>query len=96
MHMRTDPVINKRLRSIRKPASCPKVGDTVRLNDFGLEQCFGSTTGMSFMKRLELRITHVDAVSITYPEPTFAVEVDDPEINQFLIDHRCFEIVRKA
>jgi signal peptidase I len=74
----------------------PNVGDIVRFNDEGLEQVFGSARGKSFMKKLELRITKVDAESITYPEATFVVEVDDPEINQFLIDHRCFDIVRRA
>lgn len=82
--------------TVKKDATVPNVGDIVRLNDLGLEQVFGSARGKSFMKKLELRITKVDPESITYPEPTFAVEVDDPEINQFLIDHRCFDIVRRA
>lgn len=85
-----------RLASVKKDATVPNVGDIVRFNDTGLEQCFGSATGKSFMKKMELRITKVDAESITYPEATFVVEVDDPEINQFLIDHRCFDIVRRA
>lgn len=85
-----------RLASVKKPANCPNVGDIVRFNDHGLEQAFGSAFGKSFMKKLELRITKVDAESITYPEATFVVEVDDPEINEFLIDHRCFDIVRRA
>lgn len=91
-----DPRRDARLVSIRKDSSVPKVGDTVRFNDHGLEMCFGSAFGKSAMKRLELRITHVDAVSMTYPKPTFVVEVDDPEINQLMIDHNCFDIVRSA
>lgn len=85
-----------RLATVKKDATVPNVGDIVRFNDEGLEQVFGSARGKSFMKKLELRITKVDAESITYPEATFVVEVDDPEINQFLIDHRCFDIVRRA
>jgi hypothetical protein len=85
-----------RLASVKKDKTVPKVGDIVRFNDTGLRQVFGSATGKSFMKKLELRITFVASESMTYPEPTFVVEVDDPEINQFLIDHCCFDIVRRA
>lgn len=90
----TDPVVERRLRSVKKDASVPKVGDKVRLNDEGLKQIFGSAFGKSFMKKMELTITHVDEVSMTYPEATFAVEVDNPEINSFMIDHYCFDIIR--
>ena len=48
------------------------------------------------MKQHRMRITSVDDVSMTYPEATFVVEVDDPEINQFLIDHHCFDIVSSS
>jgi hypothetical protein len=47
------------------------------------------------MKRMDMRITYVDDTSMTYPEPTFVVEVDNPDINQFMIDHNCFDIVRR-
>lgn len=85
-----------RLATVKKDGTVPKVGDVVCFNDSGLEQVFGSATGNSFMKKLELRITHVDDESLTYPEPTFAVRVDDPEIDRFLIDHTCFDIVRRV
>lgn len=85
-----------RLASVAKPANCPNVGDIVRFNDYGLEQAFGSAMGKSFMKKLELRITRVDSESMTYPEPTFVVEVDEEEINMLLLDHHCFDIVRRA
>ena len=71
-----------------------KVGDRVRLNDIGLEQCFGVATGKSALKRITYTITHVDQQSLTYPEPSFPVEVDDPELNQLLLDDYCFDIVR--
>ena len=85
-----------RLATVKKDATVPNVGDIVRLNDTGLEQMFGSARGKSFMKKLELRVTKVDDESMTFPEATFVVEVDDADINQFLIDHRCFDIVRRA
>lgn len=88
----TDP----RLATVKKPPNCPNVGDIVRFNDYGLEQAFGNAFGKSFMKKLELRITRVDGVSMTYPEPTFVVEVDEEEINMLLLDHHCFDIVRRA
>lgn len=92
-----DPVVDERLKSVKKDDKVPKVGDTVRLNDEGLEQIFGSRSrSLSHMKTLEMRIVHVDDESMTYPEPTFIVEVDNPEINCFLIDHNCFDIVRRA
>lgn len=91
-----DPKTDARLRSLKKDHTVPNVGDTVRLNDHGLEQIYGSTAGVAYMKTLEMRITHVDDVSMTYPEATFVVEVDNPDINRFMIDHHCFEIVRKS
>lgn len=87
---------DKRLRTVAKDSTVPNVGDVVRFNDHGLETVFGSVVGKSFMKKLEMRITHVDDVSMTYPEPTFTVEVDDPDINQFMLYSACFDIVRRA
>lgn len=74
----------------------PKVGDTVVLNDCGMEQVFGRTLGLSHMKTLRMKVTHVDRESLTFPEPTYPVEVDNEEINFFLIDHNCFDIVERA
>jgi len=87
---------DKRLKTVAKDSTVPNVGDIVRFNDHGLEAVFGSRVGKSFMKKLELRITWVDEVSMTYPEPTFIVEVDDPDINQFMLYSACFDIVRRA
>lgn len=72
----------------------PKVGDVVCLNDDGLEAIFGTSLGLSHMKTLEMRITHVDGKSLTEPELTFPVSVDNAEIDTYLIDHWCFDIVR--
>jgi hypothetical protein len=74
----------------------PKVGDTVVLNNCGIEQIFNRALGMNHMKTLRMKITHVDMQSMTYPEPTYLVEVDDEEINAYLIDHKCFDIVATA
>lgn len=91
-----NPYVDKRLQSVRKDATVPKVGDVVRLNDEGLEQIYGKRMGFSHMKTLEMRVIAVDDESMTYPEPTFLVMVDHPEINQYLIDNHCFDIVRRA
>lgn len=87
---------DKRCATIKKDDTVPNVGDTVRLNDCGLEQIFNVRRGMSHMKTLEMKIVRVDDESITYPKATFVVEVDNAEINCFLIDHHCFDIVRRA
>lgn len=74
----------------------PKVGDTVVLNDHGLRQLFGSTHGLAHMKTLRMKVTEVDSTSLTTPELTFAVSVDNPDIDTFLIDNWCFDIVDAA
>jgi signal peptidase I len=80
-----------------QPHPVPKVGDTVVFNDNGLEQVFNSRhRGLAHMKTLRMTITWVDSESMTSPEPTYPVEVDNAEINSFLIDHHCFDIVERA
>lgn len=74
----------------------PKVGDTVHLNRHGLETIYGSPTGKGHMKTLLMKITEVDKQSMTAPVLTFNVSVDNPEIDQFLISHWCFDIVQRA
>lgn len=71
----------------------PRVGDMVRLNDYGLEVCFGSHLGLAPMKQATYTLTQVDTESMTYPEPTYVVEVDDPTLNRLLISHLCFDLV---
>jgi len=71
-----------------------KVGDVVRINNNGLQSCFGTTLGLGHMKTKDLRITWIAKESATYPEPTFDVEVDDPEITKFMITDRDFDLVR--
>jgi hypothetical protein len=71
----------------------PKVGDTVVLNDHGLRQIFQHTLGLAHMKTLKMKITCRSAQSLTFPELTFSVSVDNPEINAYMIDHNCFDVV---
>lgn len=79
-----------------KPHPVPKVGDTVALNDCGLQQIFNRKLGLEHMKTLKMKVTHVDAESMTFPEPTFCLEVDNEAINAYLIDHHCFDVVESA
>lgn len=71
----------------------PKVGDTVCLNRDGLETIFGNHRGLSHMLTLKMKITHVSKESLTAPEETFEVKVDNEEINRFMINHWCFDVV---
>lgn len=74
---------------MRKPLF--KVGDKVRLNGNGVHQCFNMDPAMaSLFRSTVLTIVYVDPVSMTYPQATYNVEVDNPQINQFLIDDNCF------
>lgn len=60
-----------------------------------LNQCFGHCHGLSHMKTLEMKVTWVDSMSATYPDLTFPLDVDNPDIDKFLIDNRCFDIKTK-
>lgn len=77
-----------------KPHPVPKRGDTVVLNDTGLRQIFGHVHGLGHMKTLKMKIVWVDSTSMTSPELTFPVSVDHAEINAYLIDHHCFDVVK--
>lgn len=85
---------DEQLREATKNSPCKlRVGDQVRLNDVGLEQCFGNAIGLSHMKTKVYTITHVDALSITAPEASYPVEVSDPELNALLLADYCFDLV---
>lgn len=71
------------------------VGDVVRLNNHGLQQCFGNSgAGFEQMLLKEYAITKTGNDSMTEPDETFAVEVDDLALNKLMIDDRCFDLVR--
>lgn len=82
-----------RLKSVKKDHTVPNVGDTVVFNDSGLQQVFGHARGLAHMRTLRMKITHVGDTSLTYPDPTFPVKVDNKDIDFFLIDSTCFDIV---
>lgn len=71
----------------------PRVGDRVHINNYGLEQVFGSSLGLAPMKNVVYTFIHVDDESITSPEITYPVEVDDPDLNCYLLSHICFELI---
>lgn len=83
-------------RKAKRPKDwMPKVGDVVRFNDWGLEQVYNRASGLAHMKTLELTITWVDFESMTEPEKTYVVNVSDPEINRYMIDSACFDLVHR-
>lgn len=75
------------------PPSFLKVGDKVRLNDVGLEQCFGQSLGLSALKNVVHTITGVSTESMTFPQASYPVEVADPELNMLMLDDYCFDKV---
>lgn len=70
-----------------------KVGEQVRLNDMGLEIIFGRKLGLAHMKTKIYTVTCVGSESMTYPVETFPIEVDDPELNSYLLDDWHFDRV---
>lgn len=79
-----------------------KIGCVVRLNQQGLETIFGddvmAAVRSGHIQPKLMRITDIDPVPLVEHEGTtiHAVEVDDPYINQFLIDTACFDVVAEA
>ncbi len=77
-----------------------KVGDFVTLNMHGLECVFGDNAREAYAAGFlspnkTMRITDIDPAPLLEHEghEVFAVEVDDPYINQFLIDTECFDVM---
>lgn len=68
-----------------------KVGDKCRLNDVGLKQCFGFTSGLSAMKRVVHTVTHIDQWSITEPEESYIMQVADKDLNTLLLNDNDFD-----
>ena len=69
----------------------PYIGQKVSLTSNGLEIIFGTTLGLSHMKTLVMTITHVYDESLTEPENTWIVEVDNPEINIYMLSNWDFD-----
>lgn len=87
---------NWRDHAVKGHKERPNVGDTVVLNDYGLETCFGFASGLQHMKTKRMKLTKVARESMTDDAPSYIVEVDDPEINELLLIHWCFDVVEKA
>lgn len=83
-------------KGMHAPYADPKVGDVVRLNDEGLEICFGHKRGLSHMKTLEMKVIGVESESVTGPQLTYPMDVDHPDIGMLLVDNWCFDLVRRA
>jgi ribosomal protein S27AE len=73
----------------------PKVGDKVRLNDYGLRQCFNASVGLAPLKRIIHTVTWVDSESMTAPEETWVIRISDPDLSSLMINHRCFDLVER-
>jgi len=76
-----------------------KIGDLVILNQMGIGAVFGddgaAAYAAGYLNLKPMRITDIDPAPLLEHEgcEVFAVEVDDPFINQFLIDTECFDEV---
>lgn len=72
----------------------PKVGMKVRLNDRGMRQ-IGGLKSKDMIKQSEcMKVMWVSSKSITYPENTYIIEVDQPLIKYFLIDNFDIEEIK--
>lgn len=69
-----------------------KVGDIVTLNNDGVMRCFGSSIGLSHLKTLQMKVTGTKYMS----EWIHDVQVDNPEINQFMLCDLDFTVVKRA
>lgn len=70
------------------------VGDTVRLNDHGLEMIFGSPNGPEMhLKGVEMTITELEPGMTVGNRTVYPVHVDKPEFSKFFIDDTCFDKV---
>lgn len=85
------------MKTLIRSHPVPKVSDIVTLNDYGIRQIFGtgSVESLQHMKTLKMKVIWVDSMSATAPPRlTFPVEVDNTDINRYLIDHWCFDIAK--
>lgn len=77
---------------MKKLPYIPKVGDVVRLNDIGLETIFGSAVGLSNLKLQELEVVSVEYLG----GDIYEVDVNDPEISNFMTGSFCFDLIRRS
>jgi hypothetical protein len=72
----------------------PRPGQVVCLNDYGIEQIGGLSSKAMVEQAQRMTIMRVDEFSLTVPESTFSIDVDQPLINQFMIDNHCVDLVK--
>lgn len=64
-----------------------KVGDVVRLTDETFKMFNGFNTYELVEQSKKMTITYIDDESLTSPEKSYRIEVDQPDMNQlFLLD----------
>lgn len=73
----------------------PLPGDIVRLNDRGMASVCGLRTGEMVRQAQRMVITYVTPQSLTEPEETWGIEVDQPLINRFLLSHDDVDLIER-
>ena len=70
-----------------------KRGDIVHLNDEGIQAVFGYR-GLRHMKTLNMKVTRISSESLTYPESCYDMDVDNADINRFVLIDDYFDLMR--
>jgi hypothetical protein len=73
----------------------PKVGDIVRLNDHGMDTVCGLRSAEMARQAQRMTITHVTPESLTQPEKTWGIDVDQPLIGRFLLSQWDVDLVER-
>ncbi len=71
----------------------PIIGQVVRLNNYGIEQINGLSSLDMIEQAKRMVITDVSVDSLTNDVETFSISVDQPLINQFMIDNHCVDLI---
>lgn len=69
-----------------------KPGDKVRLNNLGLDIAFGTSFGLSHLKKKVMTVVETEYIELDDSDDEIVV-VDDPEISTFLLFTSCFDRV---
>ena len=79
---------------MEKQHPIPKVGDTVRLNQHGINRIAGSDA-LAYLMTLTMKVVWVsDRPMKNDNHDVYQIRVDRDELGCFLIDHRCVDIVK--
>lgn len=71
----------------------PYVGQRVRLNDLGMDMIGGLRKAEEFRQSQDMRITFVGDFSLTDDVETFEIGVNQPTINQYLLDNHMVDAI---